>query len=88
MQTLSDIMNNYSGRYVQFTLRDKKVFHGKIMMLLYNTVNREVSTPFCLDFDVIDDMGKFKEDEKAYQFKYLSVYEGQIEQIENWVQPD
>jgi hypothetical protein len=83
--TLSYIRDNFSGGYVKFKLKENsKIYFGKIMMLIYNTVNRKVTTPFCLDFDIIKNPGEFFGDETKWSFKQFSVYEGQIEAIEIW----
>ena len=63
METLSlkDIRDIYSGKYVAFKLQNqRRIFLGKIMMLLYNSANREVTTPCCLDFDIIENFNESK----------------------------
>lgn len=83
MQGLSllEIRDKYSGSIVRFKLKDKPtIYHGKIMMLIYNTHNRKVKTPCCLDFDTMEN--SLEIEENKWSFKQLYVYEGQIQEIE------
>ena len=80
--SLLAIRDNFSGNVVRFTLKnEKRYFTGKIMMLLYHTSNGEVTTPFCLDFDIIENMAEYTTN-KNYKCKQMSIYEGAIEHIE------
>jgi len=83
--TIKNIRDTYSGKDVRFKLKNRNdTFFGKIMALQYYISNREVKSPFCLHFDIIEDLNEFRNNRTNYRFKHLGVYEGQIEKIDFW----
>ncbi len=77
-QTLSELFNVYSGRFIKFKLTGRKeYFYGKPMWVHY--FNQRI--PFCIDFGIVDDLKQLS-DPKFCLSKYLSVYNNQIEEVE------
>jgi len=80
--TLKEVMNRFSGNLVRFSLQGQhNEFYGRMMALVYDTYNLEVTIPAYLSFDVVDNMEQLRQGPFC-KFKTLSIDEGQIENIE------